>query len=135
MLDAITSCRDLRPGNVRPAHGPLHAGWTTPGRLDNTAGEAALKKGYGKDAFVNGMLAAFWGTAARRGWRPQFARVESKANVADAVSRGDLSRARNEGWTRLHDNTDSITSVLVMAAADAEYAASKAVDDLQVALN
>ena len=75
--------------------------------IDNTAGEAAL-------TFVNSMLAAFWGTAARRGWRPQFARVESKANVADAVSRGDLSLAQNEGWTRLHDNTDSITSVLVM---------------------
>ena len=55
--------------------------------IDNTAGEAALRKGYGKDAFVNGMLAAFWGTAARRGRRPRFTRVESKANVADAVSR------------------------------------------------
>ena len=61
---------------------------------DITAGEAALCKGYGKDAFVNGMLAAFWGTAARRGWRPRLTRVESKANVADAVSRGDLTRAR-----------------------------------------
>ena len=49
--------------------------------IENTAGEAAL--------FVNSMLAAFWGTAARRGWRPILARVESKANVADAVSRGD----------------------------------------------
>ena len=28
--------------------------------IDNTAGEAALRKGYGKDAFVNGMLAAFY---------------------------------------------------------------------------
>ena len=54
--------------------------------IDNTAGEAALKKGYGKDAFVNGMLATFWA------WRPQFARVKSKANVADAVSWGLLPR-------------------------------------------
>ena len=69
--------------------------------IDNTAGEAALRKGYGKDAFVNGMLAAFWGTAARRGWRPRFTRVESQANVADAISRGDLTRARRDKWTRL----------------------------------
>ena len=55
--------------------------------------------------------------------------------MADAVSREDLSRAYDEGWTRLDDYTDSITSVLVMAAADAEYAAGQAVDDLQVALN
>ena len=44
--------------------------------IDNTAGEAALRKGYGKDAFVNAMkLSVFWNTAARRGWRPIFARV------------------------------------------------------------
>ena len=58
--------------------------------IDNTAGEAALKKGYGKDTFCQS-----FGTAARRGWRPVFARVESKeckANVADAVSRADLTR-------------------------------------------
>ena len=48
----------------------------------------------------------------------QFARVESKANVADAVSRRDLSRAR-ERWTRLDDYTDSSTAVLIMAASDA----------------
>ena len=103
--------------------------------IDNTAGEAALKKGYGKDAFVNGMLATFWGTAARRAWRPQFARVESKANVADAVSRGDLSRAHRERWTRVDANIDAITSILVSAAADAEYAAAHAVDDLFAVLN
>ena len=80
--------------------------------IDNTAGEAALRKGYGKDAFVNGMLAAFWGTAARRGWRSQFARVESKANVADAVSRGGLSRAIAERWTRLDDHAETITEIL-----------------------
>ena len=79
--------------------------------IDNTAGEAALKEGYGKDGFVNGMLATFRGTAARRGWRPQFARVESTANVADAISRGDLSRAVREEWTRLDDHTDAITDV------------------------
>ena len=98
--------------------------------IDNTAGEAALRKGHGKDAFVNGMLAAFWGTAARRGWRPTFARVESKANVSDAVSRGDLSRAIKEQWTRMDDHSAEITNVLIRAAADADYAANQAVDEL-----
>ena len=81
------------------------------------------------------MLAAFWGTAARRGWRPQFARVESKASVADAVSRGDLSRAIAERWTRLDDHAETITEIIVGAAADAEYAAGQAVDDLYYAIN
>ena len=103
--------------------------------IDNTAGEAALRKGYGKDAFVNGMLAAFLGTAARQGWRPRCTRVESKANVADAISRGDLTRARREKWTRLDDHTDAIIGILIKAASDADYAAGQAVDDLSHAIN
>ena len=53
--------------------------------IDNTAGQAALLKGYGKDLAVNGILAAFWATAARHDWRPVFERVVSKANISDAV--------------------------------------------------
>ena len=101
--------------------------------IDNTAGGSTPQR-LGKDAFVNGMLAVFWGTAARRGWRPRFTRVESKANVADAVSRGDLTRARREKWTRLDDHTDAIIGILVKAAGDADYAAGQAVDDLCYAI-
>ncbi|CAE7266077.1 unnamed protein product [Symbiodinium microadriaticum] len=54
--------------------------------IDNTAGQAALTKGYGKDAAVNGMISAFWTLAARRGWFVEFERVPSKANVADAAT-------------------------------------------------
>ena len=55
--------------------------------IDNTAGQAALTKGYGKDGAVNGMIAAFWSSlAAHQGWLVEFERVPSKANVADAVS-------------------------------------------------
>ena len=99
--------------------------------IDNTAGEAALKKGYDKDAFVNAMRSVYWNTAARRGWRPVFARVESKANVADAVSRADLIRARHEGWLRADDNVDQVVvDLLTRAASNAEYAAHHAVDAL-----
>ena len=60
--------------------------------IDNTAGQAALTKGYGKDAAVNGMISAFWTLAARRGWFVEFERVPSKANVADAVSKPPAQR-------------------------------------------
>ncbi|CAE7863082.1 eIF3-S7, partial [Symbiodinium necroappetens] len=53
--------------------------------IDNTAGQAALTKGYGKDTAVNGMISAFWTLAARRGWFVEFERVPSKASVADAL--------------------------------------------------
>ena len=55
--------------------------------IDNTAGQAALTKGYGKDGAVNGMIAAFWSLTAHQGWLVEFERVPSKANVADAVSK------------------------------------------------
>ena len=79
--------------------------------IDNTAGQAALTKGYGKDGAVNGVIAAFWSLAAHHGWLVEFERVPSKANVADAVSRDDFGRA-------------------VAAAADLEYATTDAADEL-----
>ena len=97
--------------------------------IDNTAGEAALKKGYGKDRFVNVMLSTFWATAARRGWPHIFARLESK-NVADAVSRADLSRAVREGWQRLDIHPEQIVNVLARAVSDAQFAPEDAVDEL-----
>ena len=100
--------------------GRLPADWMA--FIDNTAGEAALKKGYGKDAFVNDMLAAFLKTTARRGPRRTW-----------LTPCPDLSRARDDGHG--YTTTPTASPVLVMTAADAEYAAGKAVDDLQVALN
>ena len=35
--------------------------------IDNTAGQGALTKGYGRDGAVNGMISAFWSLAARQG--------------------------------------------------------------------
>ena len=65
--------------------------------IDNQAGEAALRKGYGKDDAVNGVLTAFWSLAVHMSWDPDFNRVESKANISDAVSRADLTFAQAQG--------------------------------------
>ena len=55
--------------------------------IDNTAGQAALIKGYGKDDAVNGMISAFWSLAAHQGWLVEFERVPSKANVTTSAER------------------------------------------------
>ena len=90
----------LRPGDSGPAHcavdrhlPELWVAW-----IDNSAGEAVLRKGYGKDVAVNGVLAAFWALASKMQWSPEFNRVKSESNIADAVSRGDLSTAKAQGW-------------------------------------
>ena len=75
-------------------------------------------------------MSVFWNTAARRGWRPVFARVESKAIVADAVSTADLTRAIHEGWLRTVPNVDQDVDILALVASNAEYAANHAVDAL-----
>ena len=135
--DHITQGLHLRLRNLRTAHGNALLGTTPAHVLAGVYRYYSWRSctGYGKDAFVNRMLAAFWGTAARRGCRPRFTRVESKANVADAISRGDLTRAQQENWTRLDDHTDAIIGILVKAAGDADYAAGQAVDDLSQAIN
>ena len=98
--------------------------------IDNTAGQAALSKGYGKDPAMNGLLAAFWALAARQGTMVDFRRVPSKANVADAVSRDDFDRARREGWTRVHIPASAIMHILAKAVDDLIYATDGAADDL-----
>ena len=98
--------------------------------IDNTAGQAALTKGYGKDAAVNGVISAFWTLAARRGWFVEFERVPSKANVADAVSRDDFTRARREGWTRVNSRDDEVMTILAKAVGDIEFANTTAAEEL-----
>ena len=90
--------------------------------IDNVAGQFALMKGYGKDPSVNGILASFWGLASDRQWAPDFHRVPSESNVSGAISRGDDSRARAEGWTRLTTPVDDIMDVLARAAGDIDFA-------------
>ena len=98
--------------------------------IDNTAGQAALTKGYGKDAAVNGMISAFWTLAARRGWFVEFERMPSKANVADAVSRDDFTRARREGWTRVNSRDAEVMAILAKAVGDIEFANTTAAEEL-----
>ena len=44
--------------------------------------------------------------------------------------RHDVGRALAEGWTRVHGPVDDILQIFVAAAADMEYAATDAADEL-----
>ena len=118
--------RDRRPGLA--ARGLL--GLYLPKRwlafIDNQAGEAALRQGYGKDDAVNGVLTAFWSLAVRLSWDPDFNRVESKANISDAVSRADLVFAKAQGWTRVHLPVLPIYIALARCSYDLDYAVDQA---------
>ena len=98
--------------------------------IDNVAGQFGLMKGYGKDPAVNGILSAFWSTAARHDWQPHFERVTSAANISDAVSRADLTRAHRDGWTRVHTPAEEILTILSRAAGDLDFACGRAATEL-----
>ena len=66
--------------------------------IDNEPAKYALIKGYTGNAQVNTLLATFWEFQVQEGLSPWFERVTSKANVADAVSRDDLSFAQSQNW-------------------------------------
>ena len=65
--------------------------------VDNTAAQFVLVKGFTSDPAVNVLSSIFWATAAETGAGPWFERVTSKANPADAISRGDCSHAVSMG--------------------------------------
>jgi hypothetical protein len=98
--------------------------------IDNEAGRFALAKGYGRDMSVNGVLAAYWALAAMQGWDPHFERVTSKANVSDAVSREDFSRAVAEGWVRLPSPARLVYELLAKTATDLDFAVGTAASEL-----
>ena len=123
LLEGVTPLDEALATNELAPHtaGPLASDGTLEARLafiDNVAGQWALTKGYGKDPAVNGVLAAFWSTAALADWLPDFPPVPSKANVADAISRGGLAMARRMGWTRIHTPVPAILAILQSVVAD-----------------
>ena len=65
--------------------------------IDNTAGLAALAKGFSKESAVNNLLAFFWCLCAELGWFGHFEWVASKLNPADPVSRAELQSAIKYG--------------------------------------
>ena len=74
--------------------------------VDNEPAKYALLKGYTKDPRLNSLLSDFWQVQAANAWDPWFERVSSKANVADAISRNDVSMLEARGWPEREVNLE-----------------------------
>ena len=72
-----------------------------PKPANNSASQWALTKGYSSDSECNTIVGLFWIMSGILGISPWFERVPSKAQLADAPSRGVLSFGKNLGWRRL----------------------------------
>ena len=92
--------------------------------IDNEPGKFALLKGFGKDTRVNRLLALLWHFVEHSNHEPHWERVTSQANISDAISRGDVSRARELGWKEIEFDWSELYNTLTKATQSMETAMS-----------
>ena len=110
------------------SHSVLSPYWL--GFCDNTAGKAALAKGWGSEPAVNNLLACFWSLSLHKGWQPHFEWVPSEQNISDPFSRGDTSIGQTRGWSELQRDMRPLWRIFLRLAADFDYAVGEAAQDL-----
>ena len=98
--------------------------------IDNQPGKHALIKGFGKDSTINNLLALVWRLITHQQWHVSFEWVRSECNIADGVSRHDLSEMKMLNATEVHPDTTAFWSIIKKAALDAHYAHHGSLDDL-----
>ena len=108
----------------REALGPFWVGF-----IDNTAGKAALCKGFTSDACINNLLCFFWALCAELKWFAHFEWVASHLNIADPISRGDMAVARRLEASQLQLVPQGYWQLLLKISKDMQYAAGAAVHD------
>jgi hypothetical protein len=80
---------------------------------DNMGARYSLAKGYTAEATANAFVSLFWHAAAEFATAPWFEHVPSDAQLADGVSRGDLSLAKTHGWTHMPLEIDDLWSMVL----------------------
>ena len=93
--------------------------------VDNQASLQALRKGYGRDASVNGLLCLFWSLVTRLGIEVLFEWVPSHLNISDPISRRDFQLSEEHGWTFIPPHLDEFYDILVRCSHDLRYAAGQ----------
>ena len=86
-----------------------------PSRLslkDNQPGLIALQKGFGRDDCINLVVTWFWVLVTHQRWVPEFRWVPSALNIADPISRGDMSMVQ-PSWRRLITDPEQLEAVLL----------------------
>ena len=97
--------------------------------IDNKAGLSALSKGYGRDPAVNNLLTFAWSFLAHFGMFLHCEWVASRHNLADGISRHDLTEASQGDWSLLSLPMKPLYSILQRCAGDTQYAVSLAVEE------
>ena len=97
--------------------------------VDNQASLQALKKGYGRDASINGLLCLFWSLITRLGIEVAFEWVPSHLNISDPISRRDVHLAEEHVWKFVPPTLEKFYKILVRCSRDLHYAAGQGATD------
>ena len=97
--------------------------------MDNQASLQALRKGYGRDASVNGLLCLFWSFVTRLGLEVVFEWVPSHLNISDPISRRDCQIAIDHTWEMIPPDLNHFWEVLHRCSYDLRYAAHQGAAD------
>ena len=95
--------------------------------IDNSAGLAALARGFSREPAINHLLAFFWCLISSLGWFGHFEWVSSKLNPADPISRGDTQGAVDRQAVFLREVPDGYWRLLSRVAGSMEFACGSAV--------
>ena len=90
--------------------------------IDNQPGKHALLKGFGKEAAVNNLLAMVWRLITHFRWHVSFEWVRSSCNIADGVSRHDLTDMRQIHAVEAALDLKPFWKILDKVATDAHFA-------------
>jgi hypothetical protein len=100
------------------------------GFIDNSAGEGALRRGWGRDEPINNLIALYTSVSAHLGWHSHYERVSSADNISDKISRQDESMAVAMGWQRAHVPLTAFLEVILLASADVNTACTSATTEM-----
>eukprot|EP00438_Fugacium_kawagutii_P016206 Skav224056 [mRNA] locus=scaffold534:436788:437924:- [translate_table: standard] len=90
--------------------------------IDNEAGKAALRKGFGRDVKINRLLCSVWTYLTTANLDPHWRRVCSQANISDPISRDDLEIALKHQWLRVEADWDQLYRLLLLSTTNMEQA-------------
>ena len=97
--------------------------------VDNQASLQALRKGYGRDVSINGLLCLFWALVTRMNTQLVFEWVPSHLNISDPISRRDFQMATELSWCQVPATLDEFFKILIRCSHDLHYAAHQAAVD------
>ena len=102
---------------------------------DNMGSHFSLIKGMSRDPEVNALVGLFWAASGILGVDPWIEYVPTKAQLADAVSRQDVSEANALGWHYVPMDLTTVWQILLRACVEPDISYDDFAREILVSAN